>query len=800
MERVLRGAEMAEITLLPVRHHSPACAWHVRKTIQNLKPSCILIEGPNNANSLIPVMVHGDTKTPFAIYYSYHDKDKKISEKETHYKCYYPFLDYSPELAALREADRLGIKASFIDLSYGDILAASKKGQGMLRDKEKNNYSDDYLLSQNQFWEQLCEKTKLRSFDEFWEKYFELKGLEQTSEVWFSNLLTYCEMVRSNTPQEVLEGEGSLAREAYMAEQIAKAAVDYEQNGARILVITGGFHTPAIHKLLQEKGKTDTGQQIKQLEKIPVKNQGVYLLPYSMEAADALNGYASGMPYPGFYQKAWEGLEKKEVFEQAYDAAVLALLTETGHDLRRKGEQLSVYDEICALSMAQGLAALRNKPQSGAYELLDAALSSFVKGEHTLATDTPLCVLKEKMTGNARGKLCRGAEVPPIILDFEEQCKKLRIKANSTLESEVILSVFSNEKHRIVSMFFNRLLFLDAPFAWRTKGPNLQLKKDRNLIRETWKYKWSSDVSAALIDVSVYGGTIEEAARSLVKTKLDKISNVQDSMLLLSRVFEMGLEDNLIRVYERVEQEILADTDFYSITGALETLLMLEELRELYRSNLEFEALIFMAVRKLIVLLPSMTQIKDDSLTDCMKALKLIYQVTGKNDFRQDRELFFDSLRRMQKDVLLHPGLDGCIHGILYGSGVQESAEVTYACNGYLKGTKEQMMKTAVFFRGLFYTARDFVFAQPEFLQMLDAFFGEVEGNEFMELLPELRMAFAYFTPIELDRIAKQAASFHGKNKENLMQRAAIHPDWYAYGKELDHFGREHIWQMSKKY
>ena len=69
-----------------------------------------------------------------------------------------------------------------------------------------------------------------------------------------------------------------------------------------------------------------------------------------------------------------------------------------------------------------------------------------------------------------------------------------------------------------------------------------------------------------------------------------------------------------------------------------------------------------------------------------------------------------------------------------------------------------------------------------------------------MELLPELRMAFAYFTPIEIDRIAEQAASLHGKKKEKLMQRAAVHPDWYAYGKELDHFGREHIWQMNRKY
>lgn len=847
MERVLRSAQMAEITLLPVRHHSPACAWHVHKMIQLLKPSLILIEGPNNANSLIPVMVNEDTRAPFAIYYSYHDKAQRLSEKAAHYKCYYPFLDYSPELVALRTAKETGVPALFIDLSYADILMASKDGQGMRSEQEKNNYSDDYLLSRNQFWERLCEQTNLRSFDEFWEKYFELNGLAESSDLWFSHLLDYCKMVRENTPLEVLEGEGSLAREAYMAQQIAKAAHEYGPQ-AKILVVTGGFHTPAIQKLLEEYVSNKENMP-KTVEQIATDNQGVYLLPYSMEATDALNGYASGMPYPGFYQKVWEELEKNneiesklpsrtdcrvagrmaihtmevedfhsklpsrtdchmaihtmEVEDFVYEEAVLAMLAQTGHDLRKKDEQLSVYDEICALTMARGLAALRGKIQPGAYELLDAALSSLVKGEYSLATELPIRLLQERMTGNAKGKLCHKADVPPIFQDFEQQCALLRIKPDSTLETEITLSVFSNKKHRQISMFFNRLLFLKAPFAQRIKGPNLQLKKDRNLIREVWRYKWSVEVAAALIDVSVYGSTIQEAAQILVKKELEKVNNARNSVWLLTRVFEMGLVDRIVPVYEQVEETILEDTDFYSLADALESLLMLEELRGLYQSELEFGQLVLLTIRKLVVLLPSMTQVKEESVTSCMQALKLIYQVTGKknNDaFEQEREPFFDALSVMQADPQIHPGLDGCIHGILYGSGRQKSSVVEQACKGYMKGTKEQMMKTAAFFRGLFYTARDFVFVQKQFLQALDTFFAEVDKEEFMELLPELRMAFAYFTPMEIDQIAQEAAALHGKDKDSLMQAQAVLPDWYAYGNKLDHYGKEKIWQASRKH
>ena len=209
METILRSAEMAEIMLIPVRHHSPACSFHIKKIFAEWKPDAVLVEGPDNANALLPVMVHKDTRAPFAIYYAYHDKAKKISQEQQHYKCYYPFLDYSPELTALREADKNMTQVSFIDLSYGDILAASAD---KLSDGEApRNYNDDYLLARNEYIEKLCEKTGLRNFDEFWEKYFEINGIYEDSDLWFSHLNTYCALARENTPKEVMQREGCLA-------------------------------------------------------------------------------------------------------------------------------------------------------------------------------------------------------------------------------------------------------------------------------------------------------------------------------------------------------------------------------------------------------------------------------------------------------------------------------------------------------------------------------------------------------------------------------------------------------------
>lgn len=783
MEQLLRGKEMAQITYVPIRHHSPACAFHVCRLIESLNPGLILVEGPENANSLIPVMVHEDTKAPFAVYYSYQDSQGLISEEKESYKCYYPFLDYSPELAALREGAKRQIPTYFIDLPYAKILISSEEGKGLRKRDTKNNYNDDYLLARSHYIKRLCEKTGMQSFDEFWEKYFEINGLSEDSETFIRHMEAYCESARDSTPEQELEAEGCLCRENYMAECIKRFAEKIACEN--ILVVTGGFHTPGLKKLMAEPEKR---QAVKEIE---LENQGVYLMPYSMEAADALNGYASGMPHPGFYQNIWAGISSgagglHSLRDKVFEEAVLSAIVVTGKAVRKKEGCLSSYDEICAYSMAQGLASLRGKREPGVYELKDAVLSCFVKGEYNLSTDTPLRLLIRQLTGKQVGVLCQAASVPPIIMEFEAQCKKFGLKPHSTLEHDLVLTVFASKKHRGISMFLNQMDFLGTGFGRKVKGPNLQLKKDKNLIRETWRYKWSSQVTSVLIDLSVYGATIYEACVSLVLDRLKKDCSARAAALLLTRVFEMGLEDQLELVYGQVHEKVLSDDDFYSLAEALSYMIMLEELTGLYHAVLSAEVLIRVICEKLIRLLPDMAEISDEQLVPCMKACKTLYQLIKRPEYAGDKELLYQAFGTLLVREKLHPGLDGCVRGILYGSGQSTAQEVEMICRGYLTGTREQLLLTAPFLRGLFYTARDLVFIGSGFVRMMDDFISYVEEAEFMGLLPELRLAFRYFTPREIDQIAEQAAALHGKGRRELFALKEVSPACYAYGKELD--------------
>ena len=115
----------------------------------------------------------------------------------------------------------------------------------------------------------------------------------------------------------------------------------------------------------------------------------------------------------------------------------------------------------------------------------------------------------------------------------------------------------------------------------------------------------------------------------LVGEELKKDLNAGMAATLLTQVFEMGLTGQLAAVYERVQELVVADTDFYSIADAMKSLMMMDELGGLYAVEMDFLALLHTAVQKLTTLLPAMAQVKEERLSDCMDILKMLYQVTG---------------------------------------------------------------------------------------------------------------------------------------------------------------------------
>ena len=337
----------ARVVFVPVRHHSPACAWALRALLRELRPAAILIEGPDDVNSLLPLMSNPQTRPPVAWLCQAvrvrpavtsdgpddtapeagADADPTSPRTDTR-SSFYPFCDYSPEWIAIREGAALGAQVALIDLPWQDKAWEREDGEGdaeALGTAARSQMAERHF-AHSRYLTAMARQLGCADHHDLWDRLFELRSPAQRAD-WrslFTDVFSWCAMARLDYEPEVLEAELSLPRERHMAAHIQRWRAQVQ---GTIVVVTGGFHTPELLRLCGRSdaatasGEAATSKPRKTKATAAAKvakasaaaaAPNAWLIRYSFEQLDALNGYSAGMPSPGYYQRVWEALNRSE--------------------------------------------------------------------------------------------------------------------------------------------------------------------------------------------------------------------------------------------------------------------------------------------------------------------------------------------------------------------------------------------------------------------------------------------------------------------------------------------------------
>lgn len=829
----------SNVVYFPVRHHSPACSFHLFQAIEAYKPQIILIEGPESADPLIQVLTDEATVPPVSLYCTYETNVEKAA-------FYYPLLSYSPEYVAMREAVRQNIPVHFIDLdvrprflkaqSEADILA-EKEGQEQGRDR--SSLQDETLLTSSAFMDKLCESLNCRNFDELWERLFEIRGLQLRTTDFAREVFTYCTLSRMCYTLQRLQEEGELEREQNMRRHISQAVQNYE----RVLVVTGGFHTyglldrglkesGGLERQAEEVGKTTSKEASKEASKDVSKDlskdlskdvseevettattsssestagtseaalathdsgavssvqytKQMYPMIYTFAEADRLNGYASGMPYVNYYELAWTHIERSR--QEPYTRTSLQLLTALTHRLREQKQHVSTSDAIEAYAMLQGLAHLRSKHEGGVYELLDAVLSAFVKGEYSIATSEPFTRLKELLTGDKIGQIAPNDWLVPIVEDFKRHAAAAKLQIKTTARHKKTLDLYARPDHRRISQLLHCVSFLVPEFAEKNAGPDWLGNRNMNLVRETWTYSYSALIEARLIENSIFGGTLQAAAVRKLEEAATEIPGHHSGRLadLLLHALLMGLQELASSLYGLVRAALRMDGSLLSLCQTLRVLYRLQQHGVLLglRDDEQLPQLLVEAYRLAVDRLPSIIGTAPDEHNDIVEGLKLLAMLSSTPD-----ELF-DSRFREQLTTLLEeelpPLLEGVCMALAVSAGDRSRAEIAQRTRGYVRGTPEQVQKSALYLQGLFTAGRDVFLYDDELLIEVNRLLEELPHEEFIAMVAELRLAFTNFTPMETSLIADRVA--HLLNSQDaLLEEAGVEEQELLRAQALD--------------
>jgi len=742
------------LVFFPVRHHSPACSWHLRQLIRQKRPTHVLIEGPSAFNGFVNLLAHPGTQPPVALY-SFCGEDTDDGRQRR--GAYYPFCDYSPEWIALREAREIGAEVRFIDLDFPQQICVDHSSR--LAGRVATLLADKHF-ERSAYLRRLAVDQGCRGHDELWDRLFESWGPRSETGEFVAQVASYCDLSRRDVSDAEHEHDGTTAREAEMAWHIHRCIDD--ESAKRVIVVTGGYHTVVLPTLVAARVKRP------EIAVSRIHDVGTVLIRYSFDRLDRLRGYGAGMPSPAFYQLSWERLSQPPSDEPELALQIMSDIAERVRQQRRE-EALNATTLIAAYEQVQRLARLRNNPVPTRDDVLDAIVSCFVKGAVDAEGRAIVKLAVDTLTGSLVGQVPPEAGQPPIVMDFNAQAAKLRLKVADSDVRKLTLDIFRERRDRDISRFLHTLALLDVPFASRLAGPDLTGLKSGRRLQEHWEYSWSPHTESGLIDAASYGSTVAEAASSKFLEALRKVSEEEGSRSAaaavewLSRACLLGLHSMTARILGWLRTCVREDPSLPSCTKGLGGLVLLWESREpLGASGLEtVPELARACYQRALYLVGDAHSCPDVEAASHAEALiDVRASLAGACADWFDAEPFWNAVLELATTQPCQPTVSGAAAGVLYSAGRWTDEDLSRCLRGRLLGLGSRAI--AAYFRGLVPACREVLWHSTTMLQSLRDMIESSTESEFIALLPELRLALAALTPRETDQLAERVAQALG--------------------------------------
>ena len=807
----------AGVHLVPIRHHSPACALALSALLEEVRPATVLIEGPVEYADLLPSLQDPRTVPPVALL--------SLGERTA---SYYPLAEFSPEWVALRWAGEHGAEAVFIDrsarLREDDDPRSDTRGDargGVARTLQAERY-----LARSRSLDALARRLGCRDHDEVWEHLFEDRA---TADIrswrdFFSDTLAWAGLARLDIEREVLDTDGTHAREAVMAaalrrhlpESSASTGADgkgFEAPAAPVAVVTGGFHTMALLDCLDA---TEHAAWLPEAQ--PQPGGPAWLIRYDYARLDALRGYGAGMPSPGLWQRAWRArtgagplagsgtgsprakrCTARAAPESAGAARAFAttVVIDVATALRGFGEPLGTAQVLATVEQAIRLAALRGRAWPGRCDILDALTSCLVKDETGLSGNLGAAV-DSVLAASDVGEVPEGIATPPLVRQVRDRLRAARFIIDDSVEHRVSLDTSRRPRHRERRELLARLRFVGSGFAHQISGADLVSGTGMGQFLEEWVYSWTPMVEAALVRMAQEAPDLDVLVRTRLAQRLTGELNAEALVALVSELAVMGLGTEAGDVCDRLENSLGRLSDLGELVEALHRLAGLIESTSRLRLNdagARIRSILHRGDAMIARCVSDLVGLEDQEATGAVDALisvrDLIIRSAG-DDERADEAAqgagFGAVLReievlRRNRDAAA--SLVGCATGIAASVRVLSEEEAVHAVLTHL-AVGADPARAADFIVGLVRTAPDVLLRSPDAVEAVTGALTRLDDRAFVAALPDLRRAFTTLRPMETHRLAGMVAQLVGTAASDLDTVWTVNPAHAALGAQLE--------------
>lgn len=537
--------------LIGVRHHAPSLAAVVPRLLDEAAPDVLLVELPSETQELLPWLAHEETVAPVAL-------AAVLDGEAESGPAFYPFADFSPELAALRWAARNSVPVLACDLPLAERAWREPR---VTRPAEQASAPAGRRRSLH---DAVRGRLTGRDGDDLWDRLVEAPAPGATPQALRrAALLTGWALRR-----DAQDGPGidplDLAREEWMRARLREAA----RGGRRVAAVIGAFHAPALSVRAlrdEEPGESVAGPSagvlggpvaeasagapaespetrpgagpsaaappsVESQARVPAEPHAeapagaasraaatcaVSLIPYTYALLDARSGYPAGIRDPEWQHQVLEAAgDPAAVGETALRCAVRV----TG-ELRAQGHPSGPADAREIRRVAGDLASLRGLPAPGRSEFVEAVQTVLAQGEPLGRGRAVARALERVLVGERTGRAAPGAPRGGLAPAVEAELAALGLPgpASGGREKELRLDPLRSDPDRRREVLLRRLALCGIPYAQETTVGGAG---GADALTTRWTVRWTPATAAVLTTATTRGVTPAQVAEGVLRARL----------------------------------------------------------------------------------------------------------------------------------------------------------------------------------------------------------------------------------------------------------------------------------------
>jgi len=698
-----------KVHLFGIRHHGPGCARSLVRAFDALKPDCVLIEGPPEAEGLVAAVLQEAMQPPVALL--------SYAPDEPGRAVYHPFAEFSPEWQALRWAAGANVPVRFIDLPVALSLVRE-------RDKAATELRTDPLT-------QLATAAGYADGEAWWNDQVEERG---DGEQLFAAIAEAMTALRTDAGEhDALD----LLREAHMRQCLRAAR---KEGFERIAIVCGAWHLPALKADVTATADTVLLKEAQAGEK-KLKIACTWV-PWTYRHLTRASGYGAGIASPGWYEHLWSSTAGDRPRAIGWLARVAGLM-------RARDLDCSSAHLIEAARLADTLAALRGRPAPGLEELHEATRAVLTLGDETVLR----FVADALVVGDRFGQVPADVPTVPLQRNLEQTQKSLRLKAEALQKTLDLDLRQPNDLAR--SHLLHRLQLLDLPWGTIAKLG----RSARGSFHEVWTLQWQPEFALRLIEASRWGQTVDQAATNRAIERSAEIENLAGLAELVDRVLLADLQGAVAATTRALEDRAALTGDAAQLLAALPALANVFRYGNVRRTDAAMVGHLLdgLIVRSAIALPLACTAVDEAAANKLREHLLAAHAAVGLRDGDAQSAVWRQALAQLAGLPTAHELLQGLATRLLLDGGDWNGERTAQQLSLHLSAGAPPAA-AAAWLDG-FLNRNAIVLLHDEVVwRLVDDWLAGLSDDHFVNVLPLVRRSFSHFAAGERRDLGARAA------------------------------------------